>query len=187
MKLLDHIFQRWRIYKALSWLPPEGRILDIGCHAGELFDLAGTKITGFGIDPLLPQGMSTSKTGIWLTKGLFPDDMPQDIGIFDAVVMLAVIEHIPAEHMSKFIANLHRYVKVDGSILISMPDPMVDSILKLLIYIGIADGMSHEQHHESTVQSMVEMLKKEEFFLMYHEKFQLGLNNFFVFRKCRIE
>jgi len=93
MKALDRLLQRWRIAVAAPWMPSGARVLDVGCADGALFDLLRGRIAGgVGIDPDAPT--TRTREGIRLVRGLFPADAPDER--FDAITMLAVVEHLPA-------------------------------------------------------------------------------------------
>src|SRR3954469_204192 len=93
MKPTDRLLQRWRIRQALRWIPAGAAVLDIGCGDGALFaESRGRIVSGVGIEPLAPEvwnGPASSR----LIVGSFPDDAPDD-QLFDAIVMLAVVEHV---------------------------------------------------------------------------------------------
>jgi len=92
MKKIDHYLQNERIKKIRPFIPKNSRVLDIGCFDGELFRQIESQIqVGYGIDPLLEREIKTSK--YWLMPGEFPEDLPEDIGSFDAITALAVFEH----------------------------------------------------------------------------------------------
>ena len=76
MKPLDRLLQRWRFAAAMKFIPPGARVLDVGCHQGELFVLLGNRVRGgVGIDPLVTGLIGLS--GVEVVRGQFPDDMPQ--------------------------------------------------------------------------------------------------------------
>ena len=74
-------------------LLPGAKILDIGSADGALFrrlgPLAGTG--SMGVDPTLKEPLMVN--GIVLQAGFFPEAVPASAGQFDAITMLAVLEH----------------------------------------------------------------------------------------------
>src|SRR5437764_5871104 len=97
MKAADRALQRWRIAKALPWIRPGSHVLDVGCAAGELFREGRERIaSGVGID--------MRDCGDWLGGdverriGAFPDAVHDD-ETYDAVVMLAVVEHVAEDDL----------------------------------------------------------------------------------------
>lgn len=93
--LLDEILQKWRMVKAIRHIPEAASILDVGSEDGRLFQLLGDHITeSIGIDPLLAEPVNRANYS--LVPGKFPTQVPKG-KLFDAITMLAVIEHFPEE------------------------------------------------------------------------------------------
>ena len=88
MKWLDQVLRNWRIRKALTHMAPAERLLDVGCGDGELLRQLGRN--GVGIDPRLAKPADVP--GVQFVRGNFPDDLPV-AEPFDAITMLAVLEH----------------------------------------------------------------------------------------------
>src|SRR5690349_12067945 len=94
MKFTDRLLQRWRIALVRPFVPSTGRVLDVGSSDGEFFRrLGGVIREGMGIDPELKS--DTQAHGVPLVAGFFPQDMPK-VEPFDAIIMLAVLEHFPS-------------------------------------------------------------------------------------------
>src|SRR4051794_5418774 len=52
MNATDRLLQRWRVRRALKWVPDGASVLDVGCADGALFDLGRARIrSGVGIEP----------------------------------------------------------------------------------------------------------------------------------------
>lgn len=153
------------------------RVLDIGCADGALFR-QHAPATGIGIDPDLEKPVDNGR--YILVKGNFPEDInPGDR--FDLITLLAVVEHIPEEILPKLAQDCRERLKPGGKILITVPDPMVDSILAVLVRLRLADGMSLEQHHGFDVRKVPVFFGQAGLTLLRHRRFQLGLNNLYVF------
>ena len=41
MRVVDRVLQDWRARVARRWIPPQARVLDIGCHQGEFLRRLG--------------------------------------------------------------------------------------------------------------------------------------------------
>jgi 2-polyprenyl-3-methyl-5-hydroxy-6-metoxy-1,4-benzoquinol methylase len=182
MKFFDRVLQRMRIAKARPYIAPGARVLDIGSVDGALFEQLGARVrTGMGIDPTLPEDRRLGETR--LIAGLFPQDMPA-VEPFDVITMLAVLEHFPAAAYGELRAGCARFLKPGGHLIITVPSPQVDLILKVLLALRVIDGMSLEEHHGFEVQDTVRIFPAPEFTLVRQKRFQLGLNNLFVFRRA---
>jgi hypothetical protein len=59
----------------------------------------------------------------------------------------------------------------------------VDHILTVLKTLRVIDGMSLEEHHGYDVNHTASIFAPPRFALDVHRRFQLGLNNLFVFRR----
>ena len=140
MKTLDLILQRWRIRKARRFIPKGAQVLDIGSADGALFKAMASHLGGgLGIDPTLNTAVQVGKMQI--ISGFFPKDMPE-VSPFDAITMLAVLEHIPDSEYMSLREGCVRFLKPGGHLIITVPSPLVDHILKVLKVFRLIDGMS---------------------------------------------
>jgi SAM-dependent methyltransferase len=182
MKYLDRALQRLRIAKARPYIAPGGRVLDIGSLDGALFQDLGVPLGGaMGIDPTLRESRRLGE--IPLIAGWFPRDMPP-VEPFDAIVMLAVLEHFAAGDYADLRAGCLRFLKPGGYLIITVPSPKVDHILRALLALRLIDGMSLEEHHGYDVRETTRIFPAPGFLLVTHKRFQLGLNNLFVFQRA---
>lgn len=183
VKLTDRIIQWWRISKVRSYIPKGGRVLDIGCADGALFRQLRSHIgTGVGVDPVLAQSVANSR--FQLLRGGVPHDLAPNQ--FDAVTMLAVVEHLPEDVITEMRDLSVRHLKPGGVLLITVPSPKVDIILKVLIGIRLAGHMSFEQHHGFDTRTVPARFGGTGLELIAHKTFQAGLNNLFVLRRLPI-
>jgi 2-polyprenyl-3-methyl-5-hydroxy-6-metoxy-1,4-benzoquinol methylase len=183
MKHLDRWLQYQRLNRVLPWLKPGYKILDLGSADGTLFQVfPQASPESMGIDPTLAQDTCTS-VGFRLYRGFFPEHMPANAGQFDAVVMLAVLEHIPGNQLSPFVEGIARYLRPGGRVLLTVPSPRVDGLLHILKLLRLVDGMSLEEHHGFDVESTPQLFSAPRFRLVKHQRFQLGLNNLYVFER----
>ena len=67
--------------------------------------------------------------------------------------------------------------------IVTVPSPLVDIILALLRFFGLIDAMTLEQHYGFEPRQTVPLFTKAGFRITKHRKFELGLNNLFVFKK----
>lgn len=179
MRWLDRKLQAERIRRAGPYASG-ARVLDIGCADGALFRaLDGRLAGGVGID-MDPVPASTSK--YQYVRGTFPEALlPGDP--FDLVVALAVVEHIPEQGQPAFAAACMRALRVGGRVVITVPSSRVDDLLKVLKAARVVDGMADHQHYGFNPLHAIAAFEGVGFELERHSRFQLGLNNLFVFRK----
>lgn len=182
MKYLDRLLRDWRIKVASQYVRPNDKLLDIGCFDGFLFEALKQKNiqSSIGLDPLLTETKSKGKH--LLISGIFPNDIPKDT-IFDCITMLAVLEHIPREQQQLFNAEFFNFLNPSGRIIITVPSPFVDQILWVLRTLNLIDGMSLDEHYGFETKEVFTLFDEKKYTLIKHKRFQLGLNNLFVFEK----
>lgn len=182
MTSIDRFLRDWRIRVASRWIPANARILDVGCFDGRLFERLGPSIReGVGIDPLLKESRTGSN---WrLFRGAIPGR--HDVkGPFDCITALAVVEHLPAAELSDFASECAALLNAGGLLILTVPDPLVDRILAVLTALRLVHGMSLEEHHGFDASRTAEYFERSsDLALLSHSRFQLGLNNLFVFSK----
>ena len=180
LKTLDRALQRWRIAKAAPYVPKGAHVLDVGCADGALFRLLRGRIgSGVGIDPDL--GEPYSAEGIRYIKGRFPDDL----GIserFDAITMLAVFEHFDDNTQGRAAAACGALLRTGGRLILTVPEPAVDRIVHMLARLRLVSGMAVHEHHGFEAALTPSRFAGTALAIERHERFQLGLNNLFVFR-----
>lgn len=180
MRFGDRIIQRWRVGKAISWIPDQARLLDIGCDDGFLFrELGGRLGFGVGVDP---GAAPTQHANYQIVRGLFPDQ-PSDREPFNVVVALAVLEHVPRDEQAIFVESIGKILMSRGVVVLTVPSPLVDRLLHLLSALRITDGMAAHEHWGFKPRHVKPLFVQCGFETIVHRRFQLGLNNLFVFRK----
>ena len=182
MKLLDRILRARRISIAGRFMRPDADVLDIGCGDGAMFRLLqGRYRYGFGVDPTLDADVSSESYHLY--RGEVPGALPQGIEV-DLITMLAVMEHLSPEEQAALAKGCHTLLKPGGRIVVTVPSPRVDDILHILAKLRLIDGMSMHEHYGFVPQKTVEVFAPPGFKLVQHRKFQLGLNNLFVFERA---
>src|SRR5262249_28343245 len=175
LKTLDRILQRWRIAKVRPYIRKGARVLDIGCADGALFRRLRKRIgSGVGVDPALQQPVEDARFP--LIAGLLPSDL-STLGQFDAVTMLAVVEHLPGEVIPLLREQCVTLLKPGGLLLITVPSMQVDRILAWLTRLHLVVGMSLHEHHGFNPTDVPRCFGGTRLTLVKAAKFQMGLNN----------
>jgi 2-polyprenyl-3-methyl-5-hydroxy-6-metoxy-1,4-benzoquinol methylase len=181
---LDRRIQTWRIRQAIRFLPPDARVLDVGCDDGALFRTMGPALReGVGLDPALEAAVTGERYR--LLPGSFPADAPDEPGAFDAVTMLAVMEHVPPDEQPKVAERAFELLRPGGRFVLTVPSPAVDTILDVLIRLHLLHGMEADQHYGFEPDELVPVATAAGFRQLLRSTFQARLNNLFVFEKPR--
>ena len=182
MKFLDRFLRDWRIKVTKPFVRTHDSVLDIGCYDATLFEKLSNKpiVKSIGLDPLLKKTIQTDHYR--LLPGKFPDDLPVG-NTFNCITMLAVLEHIPRKEQLQLSKDFYVYLEPQGRVIITVPSPFVDYILWILSNLRLIDGMSLEEHYGFKAKETPNLFDSEHFKLIKYKKFQLGLNNLFVFEK----
>jgi SAM-dependent methyltransferase len=182
MKYLERLAQRWRIEEAAPYIPEGAQVLDIGYADGALFRLLRKPVGAgsMGIDPSLTRRAEVD--GKPLIPGRFPADMPA-VDPFDAITMLAVLEHFPSTEHGALEQGCRRFLRPGGRLIITVPCAQVDYIVAALKFLRLGHAMTLEEHHGYDVAKTTKIFAATHFRLERRRKFELGLNNLFVFER----
>lgn len=181
LKPVDRLLRWWRFRKARPFIKPTDRVLDVGCSDGALFRyLRGRYREGVGIDPALRTSVDRSRYR--LLPGTFPDGLP-DRSTYDVITMLAVVEHLPEDRLRSLGGETARALNEGGRVVLTVPSPVVDSLLHFMERIRLIRGMCLHEHHGFHPRRVSEVFNGSDLRLVRARRFQLGLNNLFVFQK----
>ena len=170
MKGLDRFIQRWRMRQAMRFIPAGSRVIDVGAHEGELFRALGKNLgQGYGIEPLCPTALT--EHNFTVVAGFFPAVRPAEGG-WDAVTMLAVLEHVPTREQPALAASCHALLKPGGRVIITVPAKAVDHILAALRFLRLIDGMSLEEHYGFEPADTLKIFSAPGFRLVHGSRFQ---------------
>jgi hypothetical protein len=116
----------------------------------------------------------------FITKG----SIVLDIGAYDGALFKNLRDRIKfgigIEPLLKDeIIRRKNYILFKGE----FPSDFVDKIIIVLKFLRILDGMSDEQHYGFKQKDVKNLFKMPRYKLIKHKKFQLGLNNLYVFEK----
>jgi SAM-dependent methyltransferase len=180
MKRLDRTLQRMRIQKVRPFVGSSSRVLDIGCFDGTLADQLGPFDSYTGVDPEAPASSVAPRRRF--IRGTFPNDsVPAES--FDVITALAVLEHVPSDQQKSFAERCFEALVPSGRLVITVPSPLVDPILDVLRALRVLDGMETEQHYGFKPADTHRIFGSAGFVLEKHERFELGLNELFVFQR----
>lgn len=148
--LLEPLLADLRAQQANKLIPQNlraGRILDIGCGTYPYF-LAHTSFAEkFAIDQLpLPQQTASELQIESFTLDLEVEPhLPFEDDYFEAVTLLAVVEHLDPALMAKLFREIYRVLKPDGMLVLTTPAAWSDGLLKFMARINL---VSAEEIHE---------------------------------------
>jgi SAM-dependent methyltransferase len=154
-------------------------VLDIGCHQGEFLRRLGDRIgPSLGLDPL---AVPEENPRFRLLAEPFREPLPLADASFDAVVLLATLEHI--RDKEPLARECCRLLRDGGRVIITVPSSRVDRLVDLLVRLRLADGMSLDEHHGFDPTTTPDLMARHGFSLEHWGRFQCGLNHLFVFNK----
>ena len=181
MRPLDRLFQRLRFQAIRPHIESGVRLLDVGCGDGALFTYLRDRVReGFGIDPFLDRVVERGPYRLF--PGAFPDGVPEGMGPFDVITMLAMLEHVPAEAHPRLARACASLLAPGGLLIITVPSPVVDHLLHALKHLPfLYEGKSLEQHHGFDVSATPAIFSS--LTLVKATTFEFGLNHLFVFQK----
>ncbi len=148
--LLEPLLARLRMQRANALIPARlraGRILDIGCGSFPYF-LAHTAFKEkFAVDQLNMAAETAAQNQIeFYTLNLNETPrLPFENNYFDAVTLLAVVEHLNPDSMAVLFQESCRVLKPEGMVILTTPAAWSDGLLKTMARMNL---VSAEEIHE---------------------------------------
>ena len=178
MNGVDRWIQRKRIAEAVRWMPNRIDVLDVRSADGALFQQASSLIkSGIGVDVDEPTSMADRSLRI---PAWHVPEVLNDSETFDAVVMLAVVEHVPADIRRTWASSIPCLLRMGGRLIITVPAPVVDRILDIGIRLRILHGMEAEQHDGLDPRVIPQEFVSPSIRLLEASRFEFGLNHLLV-------
>ncbi len=181
MKQGDTVLQSWRIRTVAPYIPRGAHVLDIGCSDGALFRALGDRISsGVGIDTApVPADHGSFR----FIRGDAPEALPAG-DLYDTITLLAVLEHIPPDAQRALAESCRALLRPRGRVVCTVPSPKVDTLIHIGQRLRILDGMAEHEHYGFEPADTVPLFIERGFVLRRRRRFQLGLNNLFVFARA---
>jgi SAM-dependent methyltransferase len=148
--LLEPMLADLRAQRANKLIPfhlRNGRILDIGCGSFPYF-LAHTSFQEkFAIDqiPLPPRTAFELKIESYTLDLEVKPRLPFEDNFFEAVTLLAVVEHLDPSLMAILFKEIYRVLKPQGMVILTTPAAWSDGLLKFMARVSL---VSAEEIHE---------------------------------------
>jgi SAM-dependent methyltransferase len=148
--LLEPILARLRTERANRLIPlalRDGRILDIGCGSFPYF-LAHTAFKEkFAVDqlPLSAEAAAGNKIEFYELDLNREPKLPFEAEYFDAVSLLAVVEHLSPDSMAALFTECRRVLRTGGIVVLTTPAAWADGLLHVMAHLNL---VSAEEIHE---------------------------------------
>lgn len=150
-----------KFQRVLEKLEGYDRVLDVGCGPGTLLGMLGPEREAVGVDITQQQieyarDVYGSPTRSFYACAL--EDLPKELGLFDAVSAVELIEHLPTELAEATLRNAVDRIRPGGRLVVTTPDfrsawPLVEKIVDRL-----GDVEYYVQHINKFTRSQVRNL-----------------------------
>ena len=171
--------------KRLDSSQPLVRVADLGCGSYPLFLTKVSAQEKYGVDHGLPdrvvEGVRIFQHNINSTTQL-----PFEDNFFDAVTMLAVLEHIEPHLLLHNVKEMYRILKPDSRILITTPAFWTEKLIRVLANVGLVSSVEIDDHKNCMKPHQTAKLFADAGFPREHIKhgfFEMGLNFWLEARK----
>lgn len=182
MAILDRILQNWRFSKAAPYVPENVRLLDAGSADGRFMQRLAHRVTACtGVDTVYTEQIRRGK--LEFVPGRFPDRLQQVPGPFGVICFIAVLEHLVDQELPECAARCAELLQPGGRIIITLPAPQVDNLVRILKLLRLAEAETLDEHHGQSPEKVLSAFLKGPFELLVWKKFQLGLNNLIVMQR----
>lgn len=149
--LLEPLLARLRTQRANRLIPDElraGRILDIGCGSFPYF-LAHTAFEEkFAVDQLPMAAATAADNRIEFYELNLNQEprLPFATDYFDAVSLLAVVEHLDPDNMAALFKECRRVLRPGGLVVLTTPAAWADGLLHLMAHLNLVSAQEIHEH-----------------------------------------
>ncbi len=178
MKLVDDLIAYLRYREVVPFLQPWPRsLLDLGCNRGDL------------ARELRRRGWRGEYVGVDVSQDSAADvihdlEQPLDLGrTFDAVVSLAVVEHL---HDGRpLFVSAANHLTDQGRFLLTTPTPASKPVLETLAFLRIVNRDHIRDHKHYWTRAELEAAGRAAGLQLEHwHSFELGMNQLALFRRA---
>lgn len=171
--------------QALASCVHRDALLDLGCgmHSGVLARAPFRE--RYALDqlalPALPAGVQYTQHNLTLSSHL-----PYRAAQFNAVTMLALIEHLPAPRVAELCKEIYRVLAPDGVLFLTTPRPGTNIVLRMMARMHLVSKEEIAEHtHEYGYHEISSLLADAGFLCarIRHGAFLCGLNTWTCARK----
>ena len=185
--LLEPFLASRRARMADRLLPGEvrhGRLLDIGCGAFPYFLSRVDFREKVGLD----HGIDRASTDLELIDFDLEsaESLPFPAETFDAVTMLAVLEHLATERVGSVIREVHRILRGGGVFILTTPGGWTAPLLSALAALRLVSSVEIDDHETSYSRKRLRRILTDSPFgagEIRTGSFELGANNWAFARK----
>lgn len=160
-----------KLLKSIKSLKPNGgRLIDVGCAHGWFLETAINDFDVFGLEPDKNVFDATSRRGLPVRMGYFPDALNESEK-FDVIVFNDVIEHIP--DIESTLASCHQRLNEDGLLVLNLPSSngIFYRLSKIFCYFGYLNfferlwqkDLPSPHLHYFNLANLIFLLKNNEF------------------------
>ena len=140
---------------------PERRILEIGCGTGSNLAM----LSRYGrVDAVEPDGpareLATQRSGIKVRAGTLPDGVELEDGVYDLIVLLDVLEHIPDDKGT--LEALRTKLAPGGKIIVTVP---------AMPWLWSSHDAAHHHHRRYTAANLAEVFARSGLKVRYRSYF----------------
>lgn len=181
--VLSPMLKRARLRQAARYLRPGDRIVDLGCGDGDLAAAVAGPIVYTGVDvdhDVLEAGRTRFPEHRFVSHDILSGP-PEDVGPADALVMLAILEHVPDP--AAVVAAWAEVLVPGGRLVATTPAPASRRVHDAGAAVGIFSGGAAEEHETFLGRADLEAIAGDDLHLVRYKRFQGGLNQTVVFKR----